>query len=273
MSPAFVNNFTPPPATAYPDPDSVLASKEPYDINFSFPLHPDTLACPSVRLTPFVPSLHARTLWEHVGPRARELFRYYPYCPDTLAHFLSVVESIRRHPDNCAFAIFDRTRRPDGPGGDTPTDSQDGVLAGVMALINTSKQHKNTEIGLVVVFPVFQGTHVARTALGLLLRYCLQPPAASPPGLGFRRVRWSAHPRNKASIKLAKRMCFQEEGVLRWTFCIPDVEEMKREAHGVKREGEDGWGRDSVCLAICWDEWDHSAGYSVERQLQQLSGQ
>ena len=142
------------------------------------------------------------------------------------------------------------------------------MLAGVMALINTSRQHMNTEVGLVVVFPAFQRTHVARTALGLLLRYCLQTPAASPPGLGFRRVRWSAHPRNKPSIALAKRMGFRKEGVMRWTFAIPDVEEMKREAHVLKREGEEGWGRDSVCLAMCWDDWDNGAGAAVECTLQ-----
>ncbi|TFY61866.1 hypothetical protein EVJ58_g4242 [Rhodofomes roseus] len=264
MSPPYVNNYAPPKTNAYPDPEVVLNSKEPYDINFSFPLHLDTLACPTVRLTPFVPTLHARTLWEHIGSRARELFRYYPYCPDTFAHFLSVVENIRGHPDNCAFAIFDRTRKSDG--GDTA--AEDGVLAGVMALINTNKPHMNTEIGLVVVFPAFQGTHVARTSAGLLLRYCLQTPAASPPGLGFRRVRWSAHTHNKPSLGLAKRMGFREEGILRWSFVIPDVEEMKREAHALKREGEEGWGRDSVCLSICWDDWDDGAASAVGRLLQ-----
>ena len=264
MALPFVNNYVPQEHSPHPDPDVVLASKEPYDINFSFPLHLDTLACSTVRHTPFVPALHARELWEHIGPRAHDVFRYYPACPDTLAYFLSVVEMFRNDPDDCVFAIYDRTRRP--PAGDSAAG--DGVLAGVMALINTSKAQKVTEVGLVLIFPAFQRTHVARTALGLLLRYCLQTPIARPPGLGFRRVRWSSHPRNKASIGLAKRVGFKEEGVLRWTFALPDVEELKREGNEVKRDGDEGWGRDSVCLAICWDDWDQGGNAVVERLLQ-----
>ncbi|EPT05430.1 hypothetical protein FOMPIDRAFT_1034185 [Fomitopsis schrenkii] len=264
MAPLFVNNYTPQEHSPHPDPEVVLASKEPYDINFSYPLHLDTLACATVRLTPFIPSLHARQLWEHIGPQARNVFRYYPFCPDTLAYFLSVVEMLRKEPDDCVFAVYDRTRSPTGDN----SAAGDGVLAGVMALIHSSKVQKVTEFGLVLIFPAFQRTHVARTAAGLLLRYCLQTPSASPPGLGLRRVSWSAHPRNKPSIGLAKRVGFKEEGVLRWTFSLPDAEEQKREGNEVKRDGDEGWGRDSVFLSICWDDWDQGGRAAVERLLQ-----
>ena len=264
MALPFVNRYAPPKPSPHPDPEVILNSKEPYDINFSFPLHLDTLACPTVRLTPFVPTQHARELWQHIGPQAHQVFRYYPACPDTLAYFLSVVEIFRNDPDDCVFAVYDRTRSL----SENDSTSGDGVLAGVMALINTSKAHKNTEVGLVLIAPAFQRTHVARTALGLLLRYCLQTPSASPPGLGFRRVRWSSHPRNKASIGLAKRVGFKEEGILRWTFALPDVEELKQQGNEVKRDGDKGWGRDSVCLAICWDDWDKGGNSAVERLLQ-----
>jgi len=272
MPPPYVNNYTPPKIAPYPDPESILASTEPYDINFSFPLHLDTLACPTARLTPFVPSLHARTFWEQIGPQARECFKYYPYCPDTLAHFLSILEGHRQNPHASVFAIFDRTRGPDGAPSGSDAGERDGMLAGTLALINTSKPHKHTEIGLVIVLPAFRRTHVARTAVGLLLRYCLQTPSASPPGLGFRRVRWSAHPQNTPSIGLAKRMGFREEGVLRWTFTLPDVDELTREAPVVEREGDEGWGRHSVSLAICWDEWDSGGRAAVEGLLQQTYG-
>lgn len=268
MSPPFVNNYTAREDVdaPYPDPEVVLASTEPYDINFSYPLHPATLSCATVRLTPFVPSLHARTLWTHIGPRAREVFQYYPACPDTLAHFLAVVETRRASPHECVFAIYDRARPPASADSDT-AEGGDGALAGIMALLNTSRAHKTTEIGFVVVFPAFQRTHVARTALALLLRYSLQPPTASPPGLGFRRVSWSAHPRNTPSIRLATRLGLKQEGVMRWTFVLPDVEELQRVGNEVNREGDEGWGRDNVCLAICWDDWEHGGRDVVAQML------
>lgn len=267
--PPFVNNYVPPADIPTPDPQSVLDATAPYDINFSYPLHPETLTCPTVRLAPFVPALHARTLWAQLGPeeRAREVFKYYPFCPDTLSKLLAAIETVgRAPPDNCFFAIFDRTCRAGGDHGEEA--DADGVLAGVLALMYTDRANKTTEIGFVLVLPAFQRTHVARTAAALLLRYCLQPPTASPPGLGMRRVRWQAHARNAPSIRLARRVGFRDEGLMRWTFVIPEVEEMVREAGKVSRAGDEGWGRDSVSLAMCWDDWDGGAGAAVEAILQ-----
>ena len=240
---------------------------------FSYPLHPETLACATVRLAPFVPALHARTLWAQLGPeeRAREVFKYYPFCPDTLPKLLSAIETGgRAPPDNCFFAIFDRTRREQGGEAKKALEGgeEDGVLAGVIALMYTNRAHKSTEIGFVLVLPAFQRTHVARTAAALLLRYCLQPPTASPPGLGMRRVRWQAHPRNAPSIRLARRVGFRDEGMMRWTFVIPEVEEMVKEAGKVSRAGDEGWGRDSVSLAMCWDDWDGGARAAIDAILQ-----
>lgn len=271
MAPSYVNNYAPP---APPDPLRTLDAPEPYDINFSYPLHLDTLACPTVRLAPLVPALHARTLWAQLAPHAPAIFKYYPFCPAPLPDFLASIDALgRAPPDNCIFAVFDRTRAP-GPTevhqrkGAGEDGDGDGALAGVLALINTSRTHKSTEIAFVLVLPAFQHTHVARTAVALLLRYCLQPPAASPPGLGMRRVRWQAHPRNEPSLRLARRMGFKDDGVMRWWFVVPEVEELAREAEPVKRLGEEGLGRDSASLSLCWDEWDAGAGAKNEELLQ-----
>ncbi|EPS93394.1 hypothetical protein FOMPIDRAFT_1136251 [Fomitopsis schrenkii] len=273
MAPSYVNNYAPP---APADPLRTLDASVPYDINFSYPLHPATLACPTVRLAPFVPALHARTLWAQLAPHAPAIFKYYPFCPAPFPDFLAAVETLgRAPPDNCVFAVFDRTRTPGAAEGrERGVGDGDGALAGVLALLNTNRVHKSTEIAFVLVLPAFQRTHVARTAVALLLRYCLQPPAAAPPGLGMRRVRWQAHPRNAPSLRLARRMGFRDDGVMRWWFVVPGVEELARDAEAVKRlgeeaQGEEGWGRDSVSLALCWDDWDGGAAAAVEAILQQ----
>ena len=121
------------------------------------------------------------------------------------------------------------------------------ALAGVMALYNTSGAHLSTEIGFVLIFPEFQGTHVARTAIALLLRYCLEKPDAPLPGLGFRRVQWCANPNNVKSVGLARRMGFKDEGVHRWMYVLsPELpEEIRSVAAMKKREGGEieGYGR------------------------------
>ncbi|PCH42245.1 acyl-CoA N-acyltransferase [Wolfiporia cocos MD-104 SS10] len=244
-------------------------SSEPYDINFAYPLHPETLTSPRVRLAHFVPALHADTLWAQAEPHANELFRFYPFFPGTRLAFLASIEYIRQQPHWCIFTIFDRTRE-----GNTGEDADgDGAVAGLMALVNTNAGNLSTEIAYVLVLPAFQHTHVARTAAALLLRYCLQTPDASPPGLGFRRVIWTANPHNAASIGLARRVGFREEGILRWTWALPDVACMRAGGNEVRRriigddgsvtERSEGWGRDSVLLAVCWDDWDDGVGERV----------
>jgi RimJ/RimL family protein N-acetyltransferase len=75
----------------------------------------------------------------------------------------------------------------------------------------------------VLVFPERQRTYVTSNAIGLLLRYCLELPSGPQrPGLGFRRVLWTAHTENRASQAAARRMGFKEEGVERWAYVIPE---------------------------------------------------
>jgi len=258
MAPAFVNNYSPPRTHPDPDPAIVLTSAEPYDINFAFPLHADTLISPLVRLTPFVPRLHARPFWEQAAPHSDALWRYYPFAPQSLTQFFALLERYRQQPECCVFAVFDKTRREIGEGRTSEEDS----LAGLMALVKTSASNLTAEIALVQILPAFQRTHVARTAAALLLQYCLQLPNASPCGLGFRRVQWSAHPQNLRSIGLAKRLGMREEAVCRWLWVLPDIEALKKVGYVVKREGGDEEelpGRHSTILAVCWDDWELGA--------------
>ncbi|KAI0738251.1 acyl-CoA N-acyltransferase [Daedaleopsis nitida] len=269
MSDEYVNNYVPPdsPGTGNPFiprilPDSELYGPSPYDINFSYPIHKQTLESDRLKLTPFIPSVHVETYWKHVQGNALELFRYYPFLISTLPEMLSAIElSLRRHPHTILFAVIDKTR-PDPAHPDWA-----GSLAGIVALDDTAPQKLSTEIGFVLVFREFHRTHVAKNMVGLLLRYALNLPSAPLPGLGFRRVSWGAHPENAASIGLAKRMGFKQEGLLRWTWVLSDA---LSPAGKKGRKGdafEDRSGRDSVVLSVCWDEWEAGTAELVETAI------
>lgn len=131
-----------------------------------------------------------------------------------------------------------------------------------MGYINTSFQNLCTEIGAVIILPAFQRTHVASNAVGLLLNYALNLPSTSPDdnggGLGLRRVVWQANFLNKGSTRLASRMHFQFEGILRWDRVLPIG---KDEASNGKptRDGDlrpENVGRDTAIYSLCWDDWE-----------------
>ncbi|CDO76853.1 hypothetical protein BN946_scf185033.g50 [Trametes cinnabarina] len=256
---AYVNNFSP---ILLPELlDSELYGPTPYDINFAYPIHTDTLENGRTILVPFIPAIHAEAYWSHVGSRP-EIFRYYPFILPALRDFLAWLElRIRRDPHSILFAVVDKTRP------DPIHEDWSGSLAGVIGMFNTSAENLATEAAFVVVFPEFRGTHIAKDMVGLLARYLLQLPSASPPGIGFRRVKWSAHPRNVPSIGLAERMGFKREGTNRWMWVMPD--ELAQE--GMPGRIGDAFsgktGRDSAVLALCWDDWEHGGKERVDAVL------
>ncbi|KAF9812974.1 hypothetical protein IEO21_05859 [Rhodonia placenta] len=105
----------------------------------------------------------------------------------------------------------------------------------MIAIGYTSTKHLRADIGLIMVLPAFQRTHVARTATALLLRYCLELPTASPPGLGLRRMSWVAHPKNVPSIRLAQRLGFMEEAQLKAWFALPEDGAEDKGGYAVRR--------------------------------------
>jgi RimJ/RimL family protein N-acetyltransferase len=240
----------------YKDPDvpallPAYYGPDPYDINWIMPLHKPTLESDRVKLTPFIPSLHAKEYAEQVVAHP-ELNCYIPLDVSSLDKILTVVEVfVRRQPTNILFAIIDKAR--------------DDALAGVIGLFFTSPENLSVEIGWVLVFPEFQRTYVTTNAVGLLLRYCLELPSASHrPGLGFRRVQWTAHAANRASQGAAQRMGFKEEGVLRWTWVIPEGKEGNMIA---LRDGDPKStrpGRHSVMFSLCADDWESGGREHVQ---------
>jgi len=217
---------------------------DPYDINWIMPLHQTTLESERVKVTPFISSLHAKEYAEQTAAHP-ELHRWYPIDLSSLDKILTEVElRVRRDPRWILFAIIDKAR--------------EGQFAGLIGLMNTSPANLSIEIGWILVFPAFQRTYVTSNAIGLVLHYCLElPSAAKRPGLGFRRVQWTTHTDNEASCRTAKRMGFKEEGVLRWSWVLPEG----YEGNGISvREGDPKRtqaGRNSAVLSICADDWEN----------------
>jgi len=97
------------------------------------------------------------------------------------------------------------------------------------------------------------------------MRFCFDLPSAG--GLGLRRLQWTANPVNKASIKVAEKMGFVYEGTMRWTLVLQEGKEGKG-----SREGDPvgGPGRDSVLLAICWDDWEGEVRERVVKLMEKV---
>ncbi|KAH9954590.1 acyl-CoA N-acyltransferase [Russula dissimulans] len=206
---------------------------DPYDINWIMPLHQTTLESERVKVTPFIPALHAKEYAEQTAAHP-ELHRWFPFDVSSLDKILTEVElRVRRDPTWILFAIIDKAR--------------EDKLAGLIGLRHTSPENLSTEMGWTVVFPAFQRTYVTSNAMGLVLHYCFELPSTPQrPGLGLRRVQWTTFTDNEASWRGAKRMGFREEGVLRWS--------------GVNREGDPKSpqaGRNSAILSLCADDWEN----------------
>ncbi|KAF8152240.1 acyl-CoA N-acyltransferase [Crassisporium funariophilum] len=240
----------------------------PYNHNFCYPL-PESLENERTQLVPFIPSKHAHIFMKQ-APQHPEIFSYVPFGPfkdvdDFVVNFFEVF--FERKTGNTLFAVFDKTKpQTFDSGGDGTTEKAKGEwpLAGLIGLINSHPENLVTEIGAVLILPPFQRTHVASNAVGLLLQYSLNLPSAVSPGLGLRRVVWLANARNKPSIRLAERMGFTLEGILRWDRVLPPG---KGNGTSELRDGDPRKGcsgRDTATLAFCWDDWEDGGREKVD---------
>jgi len=228
---------------------------DPYDVNWIMPLHEETLESARIKLTPFIPSLHAKGYAEQIAAHP-ELHRYFPFNPSTLDEILTMIElTVRRDPTWILFAIIDKAR-----GG--------GTYVGIIGLIRASPANLSAEIAWTIVFPEFQRTYVTSNAVGILLQYCLELPSnPHRPGLGLRRVQWTAHTDNRPSHAAAERMGFKEEGVLRWAYVIPEG----MNGNGLALRDGDPLspkpGRDSLVFSLCADGWESGNREHVQRMI------
>ena len=116
-----------------------------------------------------------------------------------------------------------------------------------------------------IVLNEFQRTHVASNAIGLLLQYALDPVEKN--GLGLRRVQWGCASENRPSMRVAERMGFVKEGVLRWHVVHRDGVARGKVGNrkGLPKGGVEGdLGRDTVVYSLCWDDWEGGGREKVQ---------
>lgn len=221
---------------------------------FYFPIA-TPIANDRVKLVPFERDLHSAPFVAQTLGRP-ELFAHMPSGPfDTVADLQallarpdSVVSSA--NPAHFLFAVVDKTRPP------SPED-EEGELAGTVAYINASRAMRSAEIGVVIVLPGYQRTHVTTNAVGLLMEYAFTRPEGG--GLGLVRAEWKCSAANLASARVAERMGFEKVGVVPYHFCFPLGRRRGKVGNGKAlppgSDPDDLW-RDSILYSLSWDSWD-----------------
>ncbi|KAG0706794.1 acyl-CoA N-acyltransferase [Suillus ampliporus] len=259
---AYINAYKPP----LPEkPAYGLHGPVPYDINVAFPLDFMQLETPRLKLTPFIPSIHAATYHAAIADPTH-FYRYYPFSdieePEAYLRFMDVF--VRQNPNCVLFAIIDRTT----PDPEHP--EWGGKLAGTIALISYSPTNLSVEIGALCMLPAFQRTHVATHAVGILLKYCFTMPCASQSesGLGLRRAYWYTHSDNEPSLRLAARMGLKREGTMRWAWVLPVEKTLGKTPR--KNDLLEGLGRDTAIMAMTWEDWEGGAREIVTTQMARM---
>jgi len=207
-----------------------------------------------------------------------ELYQHLPFgpFPSATAFVEQLVQGrIQPNPGCTLYAIIDKTRtRPRAHDRTNALPPSDIDFAGTIGYLNGSPTHLSVEIGFIIILPPFQRTHVTTNAMGLLLRYAFDLPTASPPGLGLRRVQWQSSEKNEASIRVAERMGFKREGLLRWDRVYVGGKGKVGNGEDV-RAGDpmpDTLGRHTVLLATCWDDWENGGREQVTRLMNGVPG-
>ncbi|KAJ3994880.1 acyl-CoA N-acyltransferase [Lentinula boryana] len=217
------------------------------DNNFCFPI-PVVLENDKVKLVPFIPSKHAKALVKGFDENTWSYLSYGPFT--SVEQFVEDFweKGMRANPATTSFTIMDKAG-PLEANGEPP-------IAGIVSYINSSDWDACTEIGFVVILPQFQRTHVTSNMVGLLMHYALDLPEQG--GLGLRRLQWVCNAKNAPSLKVAERMGFRFEGVLRWSRVLPPSKSIGYKAaperKGDPRAGKGG--RDSAYSSCCWDDWE-----------------
>lgn len=160
-----------------------------------------------------------------------------PFPPfPTLQDLHDWVESkVRQDPALVLFAMIDKTRND--------------AFAGIIGLANTSPPNRSTEVGLLFTLPAFQRTHVTKMAIALLLAWCFED-------LHMYRVQYRSSPQNVASVKVAERLGFRQEGVRRWDRLTAPGTVSAHHAREADSKSDCG-GMHVMYLSLCMDDWEN----------------
>lgn len=220
-----------------------------------------------IKLVPWETDVHCANLVSETRHHAN-LFSYMVSGPfPTVNSFREQLELPGSHlgfpanPEHLLFAVIDKTRPP------SPEDDE-GELAGLVGYIFTSAANLRTEIGPVITLPRFQGSHVTRNAVGLLLEHAFQPPQDG--GLGLRRVQWVCNAANLASIKVAENLGFEKVGLIPWHWRYINGKTSGKIGNGKPlppgSDPDDVW-RDTLLYTLGWDVWEEKAREKVEKAM------
>ncbi|KLO11161.1 hypothetical protein SCHPADRAFT_930104 [Schizopora paradoxa] len=236
-------------------PESELYGPHPYDVNFCFPYLPEALRNKSLALVPFIPRLHAEKLFEHARHHPED-FQYMRFpIPKTLEGMLAWFElTFRRNPFYMAYTAL----YADGIGN--------WEVGGVIALIECSEETLTAEIGMGLTFQNFRGKSRALETVAMLMRYCLNVPTDQVPGLGLRKVGWTAHANNRLPQVIPLALGSRLESMKRWNRVAHDGKVGNGKA---PRKGDRIGlpGVDDLFFVMCWDDWEADGRRAAEAVL------
>jgi len=187
---------------------------------------------------------HTQTVFELTrdDPLAYAHLSFGPY--DAVEEYEKLVKMLEEDEFAFAFAIL-------------LCDREEEEMVGTIAYYDANTEDRSIEISLVQIFAKHRCRGFAMDAGRLLMEYALTPVVEG--GLGLARVEWHASTANLGSIAVARRLGFEEIGVVRYERCLKNGKERGKVGNGRSEvppgsEPGDLW-RDLVMFAVYWDTW------------------
>ncbi|KAH8825368.1 hypothetical protein DL96DRAFT_1712364 [Flagelloscypha sp. PMI_526] len=220
-----------------------------------------------LKLVPYSPQRHTAEFLRMSGVDSeRDMYRYLSFGPfDSVETFDENFfrTEIENDPSRILFAIIDKTRESRNHRID-----EEGCLAGIIGLLNFSPHNLLAEIGYLMILHPYRGKHVLSNAVGLLIKWLLDPPSKG--GIGFRRVAWKCSSLNQTSRSNAEALTFQLEGVLRWDMVLNAGGKKHGNCTNLRREDPkpNCKGASTAVYSIVWDDFDMGGRDELETIMQ-----
>lgn len=147
------------------------------------------------RLVPLQVDKHADDLFTAFAQQTdNAAWTYLPYGPfDDKASYQVWLSEQQQSADPLFYAII---------------DEKTGKAVGVGSYLRISPEMGSIEVGHLAFSPLLQRTPLSTEAMFLMMQYAFE-------GLGYRRYEWKCDSLNAASVRAARRLGFQFEGIFR----------------------------------------------------------